>query len=104
MLPNSNQSCPNVMIYLIIKKLKDLFSPSKRNILTKYSLFKNYFYFRIFGEISHPDTKKKKKKRLIGTMFCFLLHNKSIDSCNSKNKIFYQFNLPITVHPKLMYE
>jgi hypothetical protein len=23
---------------------------------------------------------------------------------NSKNKIVYQFNLPITVHPKLMYK
>ncbi len=58
MLPNSNQS-PNVMTYLIIKKLKDLFSLQKKNILMEYSLLKIIFIFAFWQNFAPPKKKKR---------------------------------------------
>jgi hypothetical protein len=58
MLPNSNQS-PNVMTYLIIKKLKDLFSLQKRNILMEYSLLNLFFIFAFWRNLAPPPQKKE---------------------------------------------
>jgi hypothetical protein len=64
------------MIYLIIKKLKRSFFPSKREYLKEYSLKK--INFRILAKFRTPNTPKRKEKEgLIGTRF-FLCSNPQV--------------------------